>query len=244
MLGIGRRLVPGKTESLILGSCVLLGAFRRIEDRVAKRVDVSTLLTILLLILLEFTGIISSDVVLDKSDLGGLSAKHDDRVDRCSCLLIWFKMTMEMVSSSLKTRVEYSQDATVILRDGNRELGSDATTMLTLFRRCLFCMHALDGLCFPRWPEFGNMQRQQARGMPVTFCNRPLAQPITMFKRQPLTAVSSVRPRCPVSLRAQSVRSYSDINWANRQRGQEKGSNTMRMLDCLSPASTARANPI
>ena len=158
MLGIGRRLVPGKTESLILGSCVLLGAFRRIEDRVAKRVDVSTLLTILLLILLEFIGIISSDVVLDKSDLGGLSAKHDDRVDRCSCLLIWFKMTMEMVSSSLKTRVEYSQDATVILRDGNRELGSDATTMLTLFRRCLFCMHALDGLCFHGWPEFGNMQ--------------------------------------------------------------------------------------
>ncbi|KAI4761607.1 hypothetical protein E4T52_06184 [Aureobasidium sp. EXF-3400] len=48
-----------------------------------------------------------------------------------------------------------------------------------------------------------------------------------MFKRQPLTAVSSARSRCPVSVRVQSVRSRSDLNWANRQRGQEKGSNTM-----------------
>ncbi|THV86643.1 hypothetical protein D6D13_00854 [Aureobasidium pullulans] len=48
-----------------------------------------------------------------------------------------------------------------------------------------------------------------------------------MFKRQPLAAVSSVRPRCPVSLRSQSVRYRSDLNWADRQRGQEKGSNTM-----------------
>ncbi|KAI4844059.1 hypothetical protein E4T45_08313, partial [Aureobasidium sp. EXF-8846] len=48
-----------------------------------------------------------------------------------------------------------------------------------------------------------------------------------MFKRQPLTAVSSARPRCLVSVRVQSVRSRSDLNWANRQRGQEKGSNTM-----------------
>ncbi|KAI4719160.1 hypothetical protein E4T48_04653 [Aureobasidium sp. EXF-10727] len=48
-----------------------------------------------------------------------------------------------------------------------------------------------------------------------------------MFKRQPLTAVSSARPRCPVSLRAQSTRYLSDLRWADRQRGQEKGSNTM-----------------
>jgi hypothetical protein len=53
-----------------------------------------------------------------------------------------------------------------------------------------------------------------------------------MFKRQPLAAVSSAtRPRCLVSARCQSTtRYYSDLNWADRQRGQEKGSNTMRTL--------------
>lgn len=55
-----------------------------------------------------------------------------------------------------------------------------------------------------------------------------------MFKRQPLTAVSAVRPQCPVSLRVQSARYLSDIRRADRQRGQEKGSNTMRMLTRLS----------
>jgi hypothetical protein len=75
-------LVSGKTESLFLGSCILSWAFGRIEDRVAKRIDVSTLLLILLLILAEFIGIISSNVVLDKSDLGGLSTKHYGGVDR------------------------------------------------------------------------------------------------------------------------------------------------------------------
>ncbi|CAD0091533.1 unnamed protein product [Aureobasidium mustum] len=43
-----------------------------------------------------------------------------------------------------------------------------------------------------------------------------------MFKRQPLTAVSAVRPQCPVSLRVQSARYLSDIRRADRQRGQEK----------------------
>ncbi|KAI5210405.1 hypothetical protein E4T39_00136 [Aureobasidium subglaciale] len=48
-----------------------------------------------------------------------------------------------------------------------------------------------------------------------------------MFKKQPLTAVSCTRPRCPVSFRVQSARYRSDLNRADRQRGQEKGSNTM-----------------
>jgi hypothetical protein len=90
-------LVSGKTESLFLGSCILSWAFGRIEDRVAKRIDVSTLLLVLLLILAEFIGIVSSNVILDKSDLGGLSTKHYGGVDRCSCLLIWCEKMMEMV---------------------------------------------------------------------------------------------------------------------------------------------------
>ncbi|KAG9558811.1 hypothetical protein KCU71_g7294, partial [Aureobasidium melanogenum] len=48
-----------------------------------------------------------------------------------------------------------------------------------------------------------------------------------MFKRQSLTAVSAVRPQCPATLRVQSARYLSDIRRADRQRGQEKGSNTM-----------------
>jgi hypothetical protein len=92
----------------------------------------------------------------------------------------------------------------------------------------------MDGLCFRGWPEFGTWQ-QQAYRIACEFLHSTISHHITMFKRQPLTAVSSARPRCPVSVRVQSVRSRSDLNWANRQRGQEKGSNTMRTLNRLYP---------
>ena len=66
---------------MFLGPCVLSGAFGRVKNRIAKRVDVSTLLAVLLLVLLELVGVVSSNVILDESDLGGLSAKHDGGVD-------------------------------------------------------------------------------------------------------------------------------------------------------------------
>jgi hypothetical protein len=86
--------------------------------------------------------------------------------------------------------------------------------------------------------------QQQAYRIAREFLHLTILQHITMFKRQPLTAVSSARPRCPVSIRVQSVRSRSDLNWANRQRGQEKGSNTMRTLNCLPSTTTTMANSI
>lgn len=108
--------------------------------------------------------------------------------------------------------------------------------MLMLIRRTLLCATTEDGLCFDGWPEFGTCKTASHNH---ELLQSSVSQPTTMFKRQPLTAVSSARPRCPVSIRVQSVRSRSDLNWANRQRGQEKGSNTMRMLDRLSLAPTA-----
>ncbi|KAH0372906.1 hypothetical protein KCU65_g822, partial [Aureobasidium melanogenum] len=64
-----------------------------------------------------------------------------------------------------------------------------------------------------------------------------------MFKRQPLTAVSAVRPQCPVSLRVQSARYLSDKRWADRQRGQEKGSNTMPTNPAPEHTSTPHNQP-
>ena len=90
-----QRLISGKAESLFLGPCILSRTLGRIEDGVAKRIDISALLVVLLLVLLEFVGIISSDVVLNESDLGGLSTKHDYGVDRCSCLLMWCEKSIE-----------------------------------------------------------------------------------------------------------------------------------------------------
>jgi len=95
-------LVPGKAKSLFLGPCILSRTLGRIENGVAKRIDISALLVILVLVLLKFVGIVGSDVVLDKSDLGGLSTKHDCGVDRCSCLLIWFEKTTEMIIRSFR----------------------------------------------------------------------------------------------------------------------------------------------
>jgi heme A synthase len=85
---VSKRLVSGKTNSLFLGPCVLSWTFGGIKDRVAKRVNISTLLLVLFLILSEFIGIISSNVVLNQSDLGGLSTKHDGGVVEGNCLLI------------------------------------------------------------------------------------------------------------------------------------------------------------
>ncbi|KAI5258797.1 hypothetical protein E4T42_00400 [Aureobasidium subglaciale] len=64
-----------------------------------------------------------------------------------------------------------------------------------------------------------------------------------MFKKQPLTAVSCARQRCPVSLRVQSARYRSDLNWADRQRGQEKGSNTMPTNPAPEHTSTPHNQP-
>lgn len=43
------------------------------------------MLLVLVLVFFEFIGIISSNVVLNQSDFGGLSAEHDGGVDRGCC---------------------------------------------------------------------------------------------------------------------------------------------------------------